>query len=88
MSDLGWEVPPSAINDCSRLFMGLRKDFGPEVLDNAESFDKVFGAGRFAKTDRLVLDMVRRCIENAPDHIVRADRRMVKKVEQKRSDGE
>ena len=77
MTEIDWETPPSVVNDFGRLLMGIRKNFGPEVLDNAESFDKVFGAGRFALTDSRVLDMVRRCIENAPDHIVRAYRRKV-----------
>lgn len=86
--DLDWDIPPSAFNYFARLFMGLSEDFGPEVLDNAESFDKVFGAGRFAVTDSLVLGMIRRSIEDAPDHIVRPDARFIKKIEQKRPDGE
>ena len=83
-----WEFAPSAINDAARLFFDVRKDFGAEVLDNPECFDQVFGAGRFAVTDRSTLDVIRRCIEDAPDHIVRLKRRKVEKIEQECPNGD
>jgi hypothetical protein len=83
-----WEVPPSVINDVARLTLCVTEDFGPEIIDNAERFDQVFGAGSFARTDGRVLDVVRSIIESQPDRVWRARLRPGEKIEQKRSDGD
>jgi hypothetical protein len=37
----------------------------PKLLDNEESFDEVLGPGRFAMTDREVLDLARGAVNGS-----------------------
>lgn len=69
-------VPPSVINDAVRLTMFVREDFGPEIFDDPERFDKVFGAGVFAKTDSRVLSVIRSSVENSPYRMWRCSKGM------------
>ncbi len=49
---------PSDVNDAARLVM-VAERCGPEILDNADNFDEVLGAGRFASLNREVLNLAR-----------------------------
>lgn len=59
-------MTPSELNAVARLVF-IAKRCGADFLDNADSFDNMIGAGRFAETDRKVLDMVRRVVKPLPD---------------------
>ncbi len=52
---------PSDVNDAARLVM-VAERCGPEILDNADNFDEVLGAGRFANLNRDVLNLARRVV--------------------------
>ena len=51
-------MSPSELNAVARL-VWIAERCGPEFLDNAESFDRLIGRGRFAETDSNVLDFAR-----------------------------
>jgi hypothetical protein len=55
-------LSPSQLNDAARLAIAA-KQLGSHILHDFESFDEVFGAGRFAGLDGDVLQMARRIIE-------------------------
>jgi hypothetical protein len=55
-------MSPSDLNTVARLVMTAER-CGPEVLYNAERFDKVFRWNRFAGLDSQVLKEARRIVE-------------------------
>lgn len=52
------------LNRVFQLFL-IAQLCGPQFLDNADSFDKMIGRGRFAKTDSDVIDAVRRLVKTS-----------------------
>lgn len=60
-------MTPSQLNDACRLASAAQR-CGPQVLDNAESFDEVFGWNRFASLDSEVLDLARRMVKAPADN--------------------
>jgi hypothetical protein len=53
------KLSPSQLNDACRL-AAVAQRCGPQFLDDAKSFDEMFGRNRFAGLDGHVLDLARR----------------------------
>jgi hypothetical protein len=53
---------PTDLNRVLRIAL-IAKNHGPQFLDNADSFDRLLGRGRFAEMDSRSLRDIRRIVE-------------------------
>src|SRR5450631_4338069 len=56
------EMTPADLNTVARLAL-IAKNHGPHFLDNADSFDRMLGRGRFAELNSDTISHVRRLVE-------------------------
>lgn len=60
------DYDPSVVNDACRLLFRI-EELPSDFFNNPESFDNMFGAGRYALTDGRVLNYARGCLKRFID---------------------